>query len=91
MSKSAAPNEAIPNAQSGQNVVIGTVVSTFMYELTGLVKEIAQHRLLGEDLRAWFAAHPEIDERFGAFQRARQKERASAHAKQKKRAKAKKR
>lgn len=89
-----APNQtqvaALPTASPV--VTVGSVASTFMFELTGLMREIAQHRTLADDLRAWFAAHPDLSERFGAFQHARMKERKQVRAqKQQKRAKSAKR
>lgn len=88
-----APQTTQPAALTNALPIVtrGMVVSTFMEELTGLVREITQHRVLADDLRAWFAAHPDLSERFGAFQHARAKQRDGARAGKRKRAKSAKR
>lgn len=60
-----------------QPVMVGSVTSTLMTELGMLTRELAERRVLAEDLAAFFALNPRTSEAFGEFQYQREKARQS--------------
>lgn len=58
----------------------GEIVTHLMGDLTMLCRELDQRRTFDADIGAWFERHPDLSERFGAFQEMRATERATPMA-----------